>query len=297
MAGGTATAAEIASQPALWRQMAERARTDGSRVVGVGRGLVIGCGTSAFVARALAAMREDAGAGETDWAFASEAPAGRRYDHVLAVTRSGTTTEVLDALRTLPRARHTAAVVGVDGPVAETLDALVDDLIVIDEADEESVVQTRFPTSVLALARHALGVAPADLSEQAEQALLEELPDAEAFDQFVFLGRGWTVGLADEAALKLREMAMAWSESYPALDYRHGPIALAGERTLVGLLGDHPTDLVEEIAATGATILAPDLDPLAQLILAQRLGLSLAHAKGLDPDRPNRLVRSVVLDG
>jgi hypothetical protein len=44
--------------------------------------------------------------------------------------------------------------------------------------------------------------------------------------QFTFLGSGWTVGLANEAALKLREACSAWAESYPAMEYRHGPISI-----------------------------------------------------------------------
>ena len=65
------------------------------------RMLVIGCGTSAFMAMSYAELRERAGFGETDWAYASEVPAGRRYDTVLALTRSGTTTEIVDAVREL----------------------------------------------------------------------------------------------------------------------------------------------------------------------------------------------------
>jgi glutamine---fructose-6-phosphate transaminase (isomerizing) len=293
----TATEREIASQPDVWRRMVERAPTDGPRLLGAGRALVMGCGTSAFVANALATLREGNGAGETDWSYASEVARGRRYDHVLAISRSGTTTEVLDGLRDLPSSTHRVAVVAVGGEITRPLAALVDELIVLDEADEVSVVQTRFPTAVLALARAGLGDAGADLPEQAERALAMEVPDPSAYEHFVFLGRGWTVGLADEAALKFREMALAWSESYPAMDYRHGPIALAGERTLVVPFGEVPPGLAEEITATGAEVLTLDLDPLAQLVVCQRLGLALALARGLDPDRPNRLVRSVVLDG
>jgi fructoselysine-6-P-deglycase FrlB-like protein len=112
----------------------------------------------------------------------------------------------------------------------------------------------------------------------------------------VFLGRGWTAGLAHEAALKVREMAQAWSESYPAMDYRHGPIAVAGTSTLVMPFGPMPAGLADELADTGATVLAPDLDPLAQLIVAQRIGLAVAELKGLDPDQPRRLSRSIILN-
>lgn len=56
-------------------------------------------------------------------------------------------------------------------------------------------------------------------------------------EQFVFLGGGWTVGLAAEAALRFREASLAWTEAYYAMEYRHGPIRVAGEHTLVWLLG------------------------------------------------------------
>ncbi len=59
---------------------------------------MIGCGTSWFIAQSYAAAREAAGHGETDAFAASEMPAGRRYDRVVALTRSGTTTEVLELL-------------------------------------------------------------------------------------------------------------------------------------------------------------------------------------------------------
>jgi fructoselysine-6-P-deglycase FrlB-like protein len=119
---------------------------------------------------------------------------------------------------------------------------------------------------------------------------------ASGLEQFVFLGTGWTLGLADEAALKMREAALAWSESYPAMEYRHGPISLAGPSTLVWMFGAGDDDLERDVRATGATVVAgSDLDPMADLILAQRLAVALAEAKGLDPDQPRHLTRSVVL--
>ncbi len=86
------TTTEIASQPDSWRRAAAlvpQARDvlprSGERVA------VVGCGTSWFMATAYARLREDSGQGETDAFAASEFPMGRRYDRVLAITRSGTT--------------------------------------------------------------------------------------------------------------------------------------------------------------------------------------------------------------
>ena len=117
-----------------------------------------------------------------------------------------------------------------------------------------------------------------------------------ATKQWTFLGQAG-VGLAHEAALKLREAAQAWAEAYPALEYRHGPIAIAGPRTVVWSLGPLDATLADEVRATGATLVCEPLDSLAALVLAQRTAVALAQARGLDPDRPRNLTRSVVLEG
>ena len=57
-----------------------------------------------------------------------------------------------------------------------------------------------------------------------------------------------------------------------------------------------PADGVREsVLAAGGTAVAPELDPLASLVLAQRTAVALAEAAGLDPDKPRNLTRSVVL--
>lgn len=287
----TLTEDEIRSQPAVWRRVSADAVPDFLTDQGR-RMLVIGCGTSAFMAMSYAVLREQAGAGETDWAYASEVPTGRRYDTVLALTRSGTTTEIVEAVQTLEAGR-TAMVTAVPGG---PLTALVDHAVVLDFADEQSIVQTRFPTTTLAWLRAGLGHDPAPLIADCDAALEASLPvDPSAFEHFVFLGTGWTVGLAHEGALKMRESAQAWAESYPAMDYRHGPIAVAGPRTLVWIFGEPPAGLVEQVAGTGAHVETGDLDPLAQLVQVQRLAVAAAEARGLDPDHPRALTRSVVL--
>jgi glucosamine--fructose-6-phosphate aminotransferase (isomerizing) len=287
----SATELEIQSQPALWRQVAtgpvpEELTARGQRM------LVIGCGTSAFVAMAYAALREQAGYGETDWAYASEIPATRRYDTLLALTRSGTTTEIVDALPQIEAETKVMLTAVAGGPSS----GLVDHEVVLDFADETSVVQTRFPTTSLALLRRGLDADLTQLIADGERAVTDPLPiDPAHFGHFVYLGTGWTIGLAHEAALKMREAAQAWSESYPAMDYRHGPIAIAQPGRLVWSLGPAPEGLADEVARTGATFVHHDLDPLAGLVVAQRFAVALAEKRGLDADHPRSLTRSVIL--
>ncbi|HEX6684324.1 MAG TPA: hypothetical protein VF062_16085 [Candidatus Limnocylindrales bacterium] len=276
-------ATEIQSQPECWRrattvdfgQLPQR----GERVA------VIGCGTSWFMAMSYAALREEAGHGETDAFAASEFPRGRRYDRVLAITRSGTTTEVLDA-------RPDTVIVGdPSSPIVE----IAERVIALPWADERSVVQTRFATTALALLRASLG--EGDLSAEAEKALTMPLPlSPEGLEQITFVGRGWTVGLAHEAGLKCREAAVFWTEAYPAMDFRHGPISISAPHRAVWAFGGVPDGLAEDVTSTGASFVhAGSLDPMAHLIVAQRLAVALAEHRGLDPDAPRNLTRSVIL--
>jgi fructoselysine-6-P-deglycase FrlB-like protein len=288
---------EIATQPALWRRAAALAGDADDLLPAPGlRVCAVGCGTSLYMAQAWAALRERAGHGRTDAFAASELPAGRHYDTLVAISRSGTTSEVLHVLaRGRAVATHSLAITAVaDSPVAEAADRA----IVLDFADERSVVQTRFATTALTLLRVHAGDDAELAVRDAETALSAPLPiDPAPVEQWTFLGRGWAVGLAHEAALKLREAAQAWAEAYPALEYRHGPIAIAGPRTVVWSLDPVDAALADEVRATGTTLVCDALDPLAGLVLAQRTAVALAQARGLDPDRPRNLARSVVLEG
>ena len=253
---------------------------------------VIGCGTSWFMAMAYAALREGQGQGITDAWTPDQLPLTRAYDRIVAITRSGTTTEVLDALA-LARGRIPNVVITA---VPEAIASVADRIVALEFADERSVVQTRFATTALALLRASLGTTIEPLARDAEAALTAPLDGLVEATQVTFLGTGWTVGLAHEAALKLREAAQAWTEAYPALQYRHGPISIAQPGRAVWMFGTPPDGLAAEVAATGATFVTSDtLDPMAHLIVAQRLAVAVAERRGVDPDQPRHLTRSVIL--
>ncbi len=287
-------AAEIESQPRCWELAAELAGEVGQALPGEGeRVAVVGCGTSYNVAQVYASLREGSGKGETDAFAASQLPAGRRYDRVVFVSRTGTTTEVLEAMALLPAGTPTTAITAQpDTPVAKAGTYSV----ALPFADEEAVVATRFATSVVLLLRVHLGADSGPLVASAAEALAAPLPEG-ALDarQYTFLGLHWAAGLAHEAALKLRESAQVWAESYPAMEYRHGPISVADERSLVWSLGSAPSGLEEEVRATGARWEETRRDPLAELLRVQRLAVALAERAGLDPDRPRHLAPSVIL--
>ena len=285
---------EIASQPECWSKAIGLAASAEPALPRPGeRVAAVGCGSSLNVARCYAALREAAGQGETDAFPASEVPVTRRYDRLLYISRTGTTTEVLDALRQAPRQIGSTAVTADPGaPLA----AEADRVVLLDFADERSVVSSRFITSSIVLLRAHLGGDVRGLPDAAAREVARPLPPGLAErSEFTFLGCGWAAPVADEAALKLREASQTWAESYPALEYRHGPISVSDAGTVVWALGQVPADLLADARHTGATVIASDADPLAGLIGAQRLAAVLAELKGIDPDQPRALSRSVIL--
>ena len=284
---------EIASQPECWAKAIELAASAGPALPAAGeRVAVIGCGSSLNVARCYAALREAAGQGETDAFPASEVPA-RHYDRMVYVSRTGTTTEVLDALRQAPAGVTTTAIAAEPGsPLVQEAGAVV----LLDFSAERSVVSSRFITSTIVLLRAHLGEDLRALPDAAARELARPLPPGLAdHREFTFLGLGWAAAVADEAALKLREASRTWAESYPAMEYRHGPISVSDPGTVVWALGEVPSSLLADARRTGAMVIASDADPLIGLTGAQRLAAELAVRKHIDPDQPRALSRSVIL--
>ena len=291
---GAEMEAELASQPDTWERAvaltAERAvlPASGERIA------VVGCGTSWFMAQSYAVLRESAGHGITDAFAASEAFVDRGYDAIVAITRSGTTTEVLELLAGV---RGRTRTVGLVGDLSSPLVDLADDLVPLAFADEKSVVQTRFATTALAFLRASLGEDLTSAIAAGREAVGAELAEElVAAAQYSFLGSGWTVGIAHEAALKMREASQSWAESYPAKEYRHGPIAIAAPGRVTWVFGNAPDGLLADIAVTGAHCENRPVDAMADLIRAQRVALERARRAGLDPDQPRNLTRSVILD-
>ena len=191
-----------------------------------------------FMAQAYAALREGSGHGRTDAFAASEMPS-RPYDVVVALSRSGTTTEVAHALMRSARSRTVAITAVPDSPVAARR-----------RRGRRARVRRRAVGRADALRDHRAQPAARPRGPRRRRrrsptpraALDAPLPvEPGEADRWAFLGRGWTVGLASEAALKLRESAQAWTEAYPAFEYRHGPISIAGPGA-VGVVRSAPAD-------------------------------------------------------
>lgn len=140
------------------------------------------------------------------------------------------------------------------------------------------------------------------------------------------LGRGIAYPLAQEGALKLKEISYIHAEAYPAGELKHGPIALVDEEMPVVVVA--PPDRLfakilsnlREVASRGAKILLisnqkgvdqsadfiengivmPDVDELLQPVLytlpLQMLAYHIAVMKGIDVDHPRNLAKSVTVE-
>ena len=138
-----------------------------------------------------------------------------------------------------------------------------------------------------------------------------------------FLGRGIDETVAREGSLKLKEISYIHSESYPAGELKHGPIALIENGiTVVGILTD--SNLVEksisnlqEVITRGAKTLVitnqklnkelfdfvieiPEtnnfVSPILSIIPLQLLSYYISKEKGLDVDKPRNLAKSVTVE-
>lgn len=291
---GKHATAEIFSQPETWlKAIALHPEVEHLLPKSGERVAFVGCGTSWFMSMIVAALREGKGMGESDAFTASEFPFGRSYDRVVAITRSGTTTEVVDFLATYTGSPTLVITAVAGSPVTEKANAT----ILLDFADEESVLQTRYATAVLALFRTHFGEDLSGVIAETKAVLAQPVdPELLKVEQIAFLGAGWTVGFAHEAALKTRESAQFWAEAYPAMDYRHGPISIAQPGRAVWMFGPWPSGLEHDVRQTGALVVGSDLDPMTQLVLAQRVAVAIASSRGLDADVPRNLSRSIVLN-
>ena len=64
------------------------------------------------------------------------------------------------------------------------------------------------------------------------------------------------------------------------MEYRHGPISIAAPGRLVWHFGPDTAGLRAEVERTGAIFVDNDLDPMVDLVLAQRLAVAIARRRG-----------------
>lgn len=295
-----------------------------------------GCGSTYYLSLAAAALFQEATGLSARGVPAGElllyprtayADTGRPL--LVAVSRSGTTTETVEALRRFKNTGRGDAIVLTNYPDSP-LAALGDLTLGLAKGQEQSVAQTRSFASMYVAATATTAVLGGridlltemqGLSRVGQRLLADYAGQAQSLggdltlDRFYVLGSGPRFGLACEVNLKLKEMTLTHSEAFHFLEFRHGPMSMVGETTVViGLLSEtnraHEQVVLQEMGRLGGRILSIgewDTDVAFQsglpeairnvlyLPILQLMAYHRATAKGLDPDHPRNLTAVVEL--
>lgn len=251
---------------------------------------------------------------------------------MIAVSRSGTTTETLRAVRVFQQDNH-GKVITVTCDRTSPLAGLADVVFAINAAQEESVAQTRsFSSMCVVLQQMAAALGEHDLSASNDlpevcqtllnthEDLAKSLGENASIKKFFFLGSGALYGLACEAMLKMKEMSLSYSEAFHMLEFRHGPMSMVAQDSLVvGLISpdspEHDIKVLEEMQTMGATVVAmgqtatefehkiqlpADLPawttPILYLPILQLMGYYRSLFNGQNPDKPHNLTAVISLD-
>ncbi len=241
---------------------------------------------------------------------------------VFLISRSGESTETVRAGEFL-KANYNTKIISLTTEPESSLVKIGDISIILDEAREKSVVMTQsftaMVTFLLSLFRTWKGeeIFDVNLVDNAEEFYLskrdkiKELLREREFEHFVFLGQGYAYGLAQEGALKVKEMSIGFSEGFHSLEYRHGPKSIITRRSLIFIFPLFPKEekkLAEELESLGGKVvyldegwgLPGDVDKeflyLFWIPMFHEFGLQRALFRGLNPDNPKNLTKVVKLD-
>jgi len=343
---GINTEREIYSQPSIWEQtLTELSRLKFGKSLSdntFDQILVTGCGSTYYLSiwaahilqRKFGVMAHSLPASEL-WMSPESWIFPKKTYQLLAISRSGTTSETVAAVKHIkPYANINTGVITCfpDSELAK----LADTLIAVPSAQEKSIAQTRsFTNMMLGISffierdimdglQERLASLGSLLIDQNKKAI-KDIANDNNIERFFFLGSGSKYGLACEAMLKMKEMSLSYSEAYHFLEFRHGPMSMVNDQSLVvGLLGSenkyHELQVLKDMKNLGATILAIGDEILKEipgwidhyipltknyfgpygdvlyLPCLQILSYEKAISNSLDPDNPHNLTAVVVLD-
>lgn len=256
---------------------------------------------------------------------------GEKRSLLVAISRSGETTETVEAVKIFKKTYNGEAVaITCYGESSLTKEGAI--ALINEKGQEESIAQTSSISSMLIGAQSLMALANGfmDYYERLKflpsigeriisqsKDLAREVAENKDFNRFFFLGSGHLYGIACEAMLKMKEMALTNSESFPTLEFRHGPKSMVDESTLIiGLVSSQARvqelALLKEMKSLGAKlmVIADNLEeelswidyslilnsglqelirPVLYLPPLQLLAYYKSMVKGLNPDRPKNV--------
>lgn len=266
---------------------------------------------------------------------------------MMVISQSGETADTLAALREAKR--HSIPVLAVTNVVGSSVAREADRVIFTHAGPEIAVASTKAYSTQL-LVMYILALYLADVRGSADSSVIKritaELGDIEGLvkkallqegsikalaekyknvHSTFFLGRGLDYAVAQEGALKLKEIAYVYAEAYAAGELKHGPLALIEEGIPVlalitqDRLVDKTISNIKEVKARGAVVISickenlreacqesdeiimlPDCDPLLAPLVAvlplQIFAYYMAVMRGTDVDKPKNLAKSVTVE-
>jgi len=252
---------------------------------------------------------------------------------VVALSQSGETADVLEAVK-MARKKKVGGVVSIVNAAGSSLARQSDQVLLLNCGPEVGVAATKSFTAQVMVGnliidkmtgRDTLGD-PRRLGALVERALeTEPLMKRLAREyrdrpDFYFIARGGNYPVAQEGALKLKELSYIHAEGMPASELKHGTLALIEKGTPVVVISpngpgyDDTISNAQELAARGAeiigvaqkphpvfkhTVVIPasngSIAPVLEVIPLQLLAYSMATERENDPDYPRNLAKSVTV--
>jgi glucosamine--fructose-6-phosphate aminotransferase (isomerizing) len=250
---------------------------------------------------------------------------------VFAVSQSGETYDVLEAIRAAKR--KGSRVIGIVNRVGSSLARESDHFLKLNAGPEICVVATKtYNAQFILLSMLAYAIADKydefiskvkslyldvyNLTSRAMREHLQNLAKMLYQKEHVYLiGRGLGYATALEAALKIKEVSYIHAEAFAAGELKHGHLALIEKETpVIAFVTDKKVlSNASEAKTRGAFLIgvssqrheifdywikvpeSGDFSPVVHSIPMQLLAYELAVLKGLDPDKPRNLAKSVTV--
>jgi len=253
---------------------------------------------------------------------------GKKGDFVIAISQSGETIDVLQAIRKLKG--EGGRIASITNVIESAIARESEYKIYMRAGPEIGVAATKTFTTQLVSLLIIYSILTKENLKKFEKAD-EEVYNALGLEGYAkkigeelsrarniyYLGRGLSLPLAMEGALKIKEVAYVHAEAYPAGESKHGPIALVEKGFPVVFIndGEMPELLknnVMEMKARGAKIyvvstnkrvgegdevyIESEIPPLSIAPIIQLIAYYASTAKSIDPDKPRNLAKTVTVE-
>jgi len=259
------------------------------------KNFILGCGTAFYAALFTDYLLKTDG-------HDSEAIIGSEFNkciqllkpkqNLIVFSQSGETIDILEAV---DQAKKTGLkIIALTNVLGSSLYRKADVKILLGAGQEAAVAATKSFSAMLALALrltdHDIGKLT-NITRNYSKKLVQKLKDSE---HIFCIGQREYFPIALEAALKIKEVSYIHAEGFAAGELKQGPIALI-ETGAPCLIFGEAANTAAEMQARGGLIINIAGEPIPAVIQAQLLAYDLAVSRGLNPDKPRNLAKSVTV--